>query len=63
MKVEVLKSFEKDIAKVKDPQLANKVLDVIKDIENYNTLFEIRQENETKWQLLSNQDRKLPTWF
>ncbi len=41
MKVDVLKSFEKDIAKVNDKQLARKVLATIDELETYKTLFEI----------------------
>jgi hypothetical protein len=41
MKVEVLKSFEKDVSKISDQKLANKVLLIINAIENYETLSEI----------------------
>lgn len=41
MKVEVQKSFEKDIAKVNDKQLARKVLATISELEAYETLSEI----------------------
>ena len=41
MKVEVLKSFEKDVSNILDKKLANKVLIVINTLENYKTLSEI----------------------
>jgi len=41
MKVEVQKSFEKDIAKVKQRELAIKVLEVINSLKTYQKLSEI----------------------
>ena len=41
MKIEVQKSFEKDIAKVSDKSLARKVLDLLKDLEIIESLADI----------------------
>ena len=41
MKVEVLKSFEKDIPKIKDKNLAIKLNDLLTDLETYKSISEI----------------------
>ena len=41
MKVEVLKSFEKDIAKINDKSLAKKILAVIEELEAIQSLNDI----------------------
>ena len=41
MKIEVQKSFEKDILKIKDQAVASKVLSVIEKLEQYNTTLDI----------------------
>jgi len=41
MRIEIQKSFEKDILKVKEKSVAQKVLSLIESLESYPTLSEI----------------------
>jgi mRNA-degrading endonuclease YafQ of YafQ-DinJ toxin-antitoxin module len=45
MKIEVQKSFEKDVKKIRDKQLAGKVLSAIEKIEVAATLSEIASKS------------------
>ena len=45
MKVEVLKSFEKDITKIKDKDLATEVFSLIENLETCKTLSAIPKLN------------------
>ncbi len=48
MKVEVQKSFEKDIEKITDKKLGNQVASVIAQLESCNTLAEVRNMKKMK---------------
>ena len=48
MKVETLKSFEKDIEKINDKKLAIKLIQIIKEIEDAKELFEIKNLKKMK---------------
>lgn len=42
MKIEVQKYFEKDISKIRDKKLAEQIFAIIEELENCNSLSEIR---------------------
>ena len=48
MNVSVLKSFEKDISKIKDAKIAIQILDVIQNLETCNSLIEINNIKKLK---------------
>jgi mRNA interferase RelE/StbE len=48
MKVETLKSFEKDIEKINDKKLAIKLIQIIKEIEDAKELSEIKNLKKMK---------------
>ena len=48
MKVEVQKSFEKDIEKISNRKLAEQVNSLIQELENCNSLLEIRHLKKMK---------------
>ena len=50
MRVEVQKSFEKDIEKVKDKKLAKQISQLIEELENCDTLTHIRHLKKMKAQ-------------
>jgi mRNA interferase RelE/StbE len=48
MKVEVRKSFEKDIEKITDKKVAEQLTSLLEKLENCNTLSEIRNVKKMK---------------
>ena len=48
MKVEVRKSFEKDIEKITDKKIAEQLIVLLEQLENCNTISEIRNVKKMK---------------